>query len=160
MSAEKASKETAHMLGLQSGDPLVDRDYLTDQGRIVKTTKRIIGLTTIDTSLRCLIGRASAVQCYHLPLRRQVTRSHEKAGGVGALLFFTTPDDVRGAAKSNLQLAESINNWVQLAGGHGCGGSEGAPRLFGSERPVFGAESEILPRAKRCFTATDRGEVG
>jgi hypothetical protein len=40
MSAEKASKKTAHMLGLQSGEFLVDRDYLTDQGRIVRRPKR------------------------------------------------------------------------------------------------------------------------
>ena len=77
MSAEKASKDTAQLLGLQTGDPLlvVDRDYLSDQGRVIQTGKAhyrtdhhryVITVSHMEG--------ATSRNVYQLPLRRKVGR--------------------------------------------------------------------------------------
>ena len=80
MSAEKASTEMAQLLGLRLGDPLlvIERDYLSDQGRIIQTGKAhyrtdhhryVITVSHLEG--------AGGRNIYQLPLRRQVARRGE-----------------------------------------------------------------------------------
>jgi GntR family transcriptional regulator len=80
MSAEKASREMACLLRLQPGDPLlvVERDYLSDQGRVFQTGRAhyrtdhhryVITVSHLEG--------ASRRNVYQLPLRRQVGRRSE-----------------------------------------------------------------------------------
>lgn len=79
MSAEKAGKEVARLLGLQPGEPLlvVDRDYFSDDGRIVQAGKAYYRTDHHRYMINVSHLEGTGRNVYQLPLRRHLGRRGE-----------------------------------------------------------------------------------